>query len=36
MKHIFDPKVIEKFIERINQLKRDTPALWGKMSVDQS
>ncbi|MDF2156570.1 hypothetical protein [Algoriphagus sp. CAU 1675] len=35
MKDIYDPKVTDELIERINQLKPDTPALWGKMSVDQ-
>lgn len=35
MKNIFDPKVTDELIDRINQLKPETPALWGKMSVDQ-
>ena len=35
MKNIFDPKVNEELIGRVNQLKPETPALWGKMSVDQ-
>ncbi|TDQ16909.1 uncharacterized protein DUF1569 [Algoriphagus boseongensis] len=35
MKDIFDPKVTQELIDRINQLKPESPALWGKMSVDQ-
>lgn len=35
MKDIFDPKVTQELIDRINQLKPETPALWGKMRVDQ-
>jgi hypothetical protein len=35
MKNIFDPKVTEELIGRINQLKPESPAIWGKMSVDQ-
>jgi hypothetical protein len=35
MKNIFDPKETEVLIDRINQLKPESPALWGKMSVDQ-
>lgn len=35
MKNIFDPTVTEELISRINQLRPESPALWGKMSVDQ-
>ncbi|MCU0400854.1 MAG: hypothetical protein MUE75_07550 [Algoriphagus sp.] len=35
MKNIFDPQVTEELIARINQLHPESPALWGKMSVDQ-
>jgi hypothetical protein len=35
MKNIFDPKVTEELIARINQLHPESPALWGKMTVDQ-
>jgi hypothetical protein len=35
MKNVFDPKDVNEFIERINQLTPDSKALWGKMSVDQ-
>ncbi|MFC3416334.1 hypothetical protein [Algoriphagus hitonicola] len=35
MKDIFDPKVTQELIERVNQLKPESPALWGKMTVDQ-
>jgi hypothetical protein len=35
MKNIFDPPVTAELISRINQLKPETPALWGKMTVDQ-
>jgi hypothetical protein len=35
MKNIFEPQVTAELISRINQLKPDSPALWGKMSVDQ-
>ncbi|MGM0943735.1 MAG: DUF1569 domain-containing protein [Bacteroidota bacterium] len=35
MKDIFNPKITDELIERINQLKSDSPAIWGKMSVDQ-
>lgn len=35
MKDIFDSQVTAELIDRINHLKPDTPALWGKMSVDQ-
>ena len=33
MKDIFDNKVVENLIERINQLKSNTKPLWGKMSA---
>ena len=35
MKNIFDPTVTQELIDRINQLKPESPALWGKMTVDQ-
>lgn len=35
MKNIFDHQVTTELISRINQLKPESPALWGKMSVDQ-
>lgn len=35
MKNIFDPQVTNELISRVNQLKPESPALWGKMTVDQ-
>jgi len=35
MKSIFNPTVNAEFIERINKLTPDSPALWGKMNVSQ-
>jgi len=35
MKNIFDPPVTTELISRINALKPESPALWGKMKVDQ-
>lgn len=35
MKNIFDPLVTIELISRINALKPESPALWGKMKVDQ-
>lgn len=35
MKNIFDPTVTAQLIDRVNQLKPESPALWGKMAVDQ-
>jgi hypothetical protein len=35
MKNIFDPQVTAGLIARVNQLKPESPALWGKMTVDQ-
>lgn len=35
MKNIFDTRVTAELISRVNQLKPESPALWGKMSVDQ-
>jgi hypothetical protein len=35
MKNIFDPVVTTALISRINSLKPESPALWGKMKVDQ-
>ena len=35
MKNVFDPKDSADIISRINKLKPDTKALWGKMSVSQ-
>jgi hypothetical protein len=33
--NIFSKEVSDQMIQRINTLKSSTPALWGKMSVDQ-
>lgn len=35
MKNIFDPQVTTELISRVNQLKPESPSLWGKMTVDQ-
>jgi hypothetical protein len=35
MKNVFDPAVTTELIHRIEQLNPQSPALWGKMSVDQ-
>ena len=35
MQNIFDPQVTTELISRVNQLKPESPALWGKMTVDQ-
>lgn len=35
IRNLFDPKGVEETIERINQLTKESQALWGKMSVDQ-
>lgn len=35
MKNIFDPLVTAELISRINSLKPESPAIWGKMTVDQ-
>lgn len=35
MKNVFDPAVTAELIHRIEQLTPQSPALWGKMSVDQ-
>ena len=35
MKNIFDPKVTQELIDRINSLTSTTTPKWGKMSVDQ-
>lgn len=35
MKNIFDPQVTNELISRVNQLKPESPSLWGKMTVDQ-
>jgi hypothetical protein len=35
MKNVFDPEVTAELIHRIEQLQPTSPALWGKMSVDQ-
>jgi hypothetical protein len=35
MKNVFDPAVTAELIHRIEQLNPQSPALWGKMSVDQ-
>jgi hypothetical protein len=35
MKNVFDPAVTAELIHRIEKLSPKSPALWGKMSVDQ-
>ena len=35
MKNVFDPAVTAELIHRLEQLQPTSPALWGKMSVDQ-
>jgi len=35
MKNLFDPKITDELIDRINKLNPASPALWGKMTVDQ-
>ena len=35
MKNIFDPKVTDELIDRINKLTPETKPNWGKMRVDQ-
>lgn len=35
MKNVFDPAVTTELIHRIEELSPESPALWGKMSVDQ-
>lgn len=35
MKNVFDPAVSAELIQRIEKLSPESPALWGKMSVDQ-
>jgi hypothetical protein len=35
MKNVFDPAVTAELIHRIEQLQPTSPAIWGKMSVDQ-
>jgi len=35
MKNVFDPAVTAELIQRIEKLSPESPALWGKMSVDQ-
>jgi hypothetical protein len=35
MKNIFDPKVSDEFVGRINQLTPQTQPKWGKMNVQQ-
>ena len=35
MKNVFDPAVTAELIQRIEELTSESPALWGKMSVDQ-
>ena len=35
MKNVFDPAITAELIHRIEQLQPTSPALWGKMSVDQ-
>lgn len=35
MENIFDPKISQNYIDRINNLKEERLGLWGKMTVDQ-
>ena len=35
MQNIFDAKVAQEYIDRINNLTPETQGKWGKMSVDQ-
>ena len=35
MKNVFDPPVTAELIHRVEKLSPESPALWGKMSVDQ-
>ena len=35
MKNVFDPAVTAELIHRIEELTSESPALWGKMAVDQ-
>lgn len=35
MKNVFDPAITAELIHRIENLSPQSPALWGKMSVDQ-
>jgi hypothetical protein len=35
MKNIFEKKVSEEIIQRINELNANTPPLWGKMNIAQ-
>ena len=35
MKNVFDPAITAELIRRIEELTPESPALWGKMSVDQ-
>lgn len=35
MENVFDAKVAQNYIDRIQNLVEDTPGLWGKMTVDQ-
>jgi len=35
MKNVFEPAVTAELIHRIEKLSPESPALWGKMSVDQ-
>ena len=35
MKNVFDPAVTAELIHRIEKLTPESPAVWGKMSVDQ-
>ena len=36
MKNLFDPKVKEEILSRVDRLRPDSKALWGKMNVNQS
>jgi hypothetical protein len=35
MTDLFDPNVYASFLDRINKIKADTPAQWGKMNASQ-
>ncbi|MCW3161680.1 DUF1569 domain-containing protein [Chryseobacterium oryctis] len=35
MENVFDAKVAQNYIDRINKLVEDTHGLWGRMTVDQ-
>ncbi|MFY7813596.1 MAG: hypothetical protein ACOVRK_00260, partial [Chryseobacterium taeanense] len=35
MENVFDAKVAQNYIDRINKLTPESQGLWGKMTVDQ-